>query len=379
MTNLDPSKYTPEHSTNIVALGHKLGGLGVDAVFNRIEIGPVVTGYFFKLAHSVKLSKILKLNEDFALALGSEKVIVQRVLGEVVVFIPNEHRETIDFKTILDWCLNDETVKTMDLPIPIGVDFRGNKSAFDLTDMPHCLITGSTGSGKSVFESSIICNLCYKLRPDELHMFLVDTKMVDLPLFKSLPHVQLVADSLEKFHQMMFYIMGEIRRRLAVLQGATCRNIKDYHRMNGTKTSMPYIVLMIDEYGDLMEIDQTARKAGLYEETPSVKSWVKQCTQIARAAGVHVICCTQRASVKVVDGDIKTNLPCRICLRLPTSVDSRVVLGENGAENLLGKGDMLIQRPESDSINRYHGPFVSMNDIAQLVNQYEFLKDIMVR
>ena len=142
---------------------------------------------------------------------------------------------------------------------------------------------------------------------------------------------------------------------------------------------MPFIILMLDEFGDLMDLDNLYRKADKdkYESTPTVSQWLKQVVQIGRAAGVHIIACTQRASVKVITGDIKANLPCRIALRLPTRVDSMTILGVGGAENLLGKGDMLVQRPEKDVIERFHGPFVSMNDIQQLVFGYDMIKQSM--
>jgi S-DNA-T family DNA segregation ATPase FtsK/SpoIIIE len=367
---------TPEQSNNIVALGRKLIGLDIKSTFKRIEEGPVVTGYFFELDQSVPINKILKKNEDLAMALATDKVVVQRIRDQIAIFIPNKDRRIVDFKEILHWYLHDSEVAKMELPIPLGVDYRGNKSAFDLVDMPHCLITGSTGSGKSVFEAAIICSLCYFRSSDLLNFYLVDTKMVDLPLFSTLPHVKEVADSLEKFHNMMSLVMLETRRRLSILQGAGCRKIQDYHKM-GYK--LPYIIVMLDEFGDLMELDSAARKAGRYEDTPSVKAWIKSAVQIGRAAGVHIIACTQRASVKVVDGDIKANLPCRIALRLPTQIDSRTILGTSGAENLLGKGDMLIQRPERDIIERYHGPFVSMNDITELIINYDMMKDVLAR
>jgi DNA segregation ATPase FtsK/SpoIIIE, S-DNA-T family len=366
-----------EENMNIINLGQKLVGLGIKSVFKTVERGPVVTGYFFELDHSIKVSKVIKLSEDFALALGVDNVVVQRVKGDIAVFIPNQKRTVIDFKTILHWYLHDENVAKMAIPIPVGVDFRGNKSAFDLADMPHCLITGSTGSGKSVFESSIICSLGYRFNSSELLLYLVDTKKVDLPLFKKLPHVQNVADDLQTFHQMMTYLMMEVRRRLTVLQGASCRNIFDYHKMNGGIESMPFMILMLDEFGDLGELDSMAKKAGEYEDSPTVKSWIKQASQIGRAAGLHLIACTQRASVKVVDGDIKTNLPCRISLRVPTRVDSQVVLDAGGAENLLGKGDMLVRNGDSDTLQRYHGPYVSIHDITELVVQYDMLKEIL--
>jgi len=367
-----------EQTLNIVALGQKLIGLGIKSVFSHVEPGPVVTGYFFTLDHSVPINKVMKKAEDFALAMEQDKVVVQRVGGKIAVFVPNKDRQIIEFKTYLHWFLNDPEVRKMNLPIPLGVDFRGKKSAFDLTDMPHCLITGSTGSGKSVFEAAIISSLSYFRTSDELHLYLVDTKTLDLPLFAELPHVKAVAKTVEDFHDMMGTVMRETRRRNEVLNNASCRNIQDYHRMMGNINYMPYMVVMVDEFGDLMDLDSAQRKAtDELDEIPTVKGWIKSAAQICRAAGVHLICCTQRASVKVVDGDIKINLPCRISLRLPTQIDSRTILGTGGAENLLGKGDMLIQRPERDTLERFHGPYVSMNDIAELVNQYDMLKDIL--
>lgn len=368
-----------EQSQNIVALTQKLLGLDIKASISSVEQGPVVTAYLFELAHSESINRILKRSEDFALSLGADKVIVQRIKDKIAVFIPNKDRQTVDYKDILHWYLNDKETSKMELPIPLGVDFRGNKSCLDLADMPHCLITGSTGSGKSVFEAAIISSLCYFYNSSILNMYLVDTKQVDLPLFKSLPHVKDVADNLDAFHNMMFIIMGEVRKRLGILQGAGVRKIQEYHTMYGDKSSMPYIVLMLDEFGDLMDLDSAFRKADKekYETTPTVKQWIKSCVQIGRAAGVHIIACTQRASVKIIDGDIKANLPCRIALRLPTQIDSRTILGTGGAENLLGKGDMLIQRPERDVIERFHGPMVSMTDIQQLVINYDQLKGII--
>lgn len=362
-----------EQSDNILWLVNKLTALEIEATFSHLEAGPVVTGYYFTLGFSTPVKKLLNLNEDLGLALGAAKVTIQRIGGHIVVFTPNKERKIVEFKDFLYWYLHDPDVARMELPVPIGVDHRGAKAAFDLVDMPHVLVAGSTGSGKSVAESSIISSLSYFCEPSRLNFYLVDTKRVDLPLFGDLPHVIEVADTLDKFHPMMMGIMQEIRRRLKMLQGSACRKIQDYHKLG---YELPYIIIMMDEFGDLMELDSYARKAGNYEDMPSVRSWIKQVVQIGRAAGVHLICCTQRSSVKVVDGDIKANLPCRIALRLPTGTDSRTILGCNGAENLLGKGDMLIQRPEKDTVERYHGPFVSMNDITELVTQYEYIKDV---
>lgn len=367
-----------EQAKNILAITQKLLGLKIKAEFRNIEVGPVVTGYFFRLDSTESVSRIIKKTEDIAFALDVEKVIIQRIKGLIAVFIPNKERHVINFKDILYWYLHDPVVGKMKLPIPIGMDTSGKTHAFDLYDMPHALITGSTGSGKSVFTAAMICSLAYFKDSSELQYYLVDTKKLDLPLFTKLPHSKQVADDLEHFHNMFSNIMLMTRSRLATLQAASVRNIHEYHVMNDNKISiMPYTIVIIDEYGDLVDLDTAARKAGQFEDTPSVPQWVKSLSQIGRAAGVHLIVCTQRSSVKIVSGDLKANLPCRITFRLPTLTDSRTILDEGGAENLLGKGDMLIKRPEMDSIQRFHGPFVSGEDIKQIVNQYEYLKNIL--
>jgi len=382
MTNTDTkTSWTPEQTNNILALVQKLQGLGIDAKPSGIEQGPVVTAYLLDLGKSESINRVMRRAEDFALSLDVDKVIIQRIKGKIAVFIPNKERTIVDFKDVLYWYLNDEQVKAAKLPIPLGVDFHGDKAFLDIADCPHLLITGSTGSGKSVFEAAIVSSLVYKFSASELNLYLVDTKKLDLPLFKEVNHVKSVADNLDDFHTMMFWIMTEIRRRNSVMQNASVRNITDYHRMMGDIDSMPYIILMLDEYGDLMKLDESYRKAdkNAYKEIPTVESWLVQCSAIARAAGIHIIACTQRADVKTISGTIKTNLPCRIALRCTSQVDSRTILDTGGAENLLGKGDMLIKRQDSDTLQRYHGPFVSMNDIQSLICSYEQIKTSMIR
>jgi S-DNA-T family DNA segregation ATPase FtsK/SpoIIIE len=371
--------YTPEQTTNTLALVRKLIGLGIQAKPIGVEQGPVVTAYFFELDQGESLSKFLKRSEDFALSLGVDKVITQRIKDKVVIFIPNKERKIVDFKDVLYWYMNDEKVKEMEIPVPLGVDFHGNKSAFDLAACPHVLLTGSTGSGKSVYEAAILSSLGYYFNPSELNMYLVDTKKLDLPLFKTLPHVLDVADDLDKFHNMINTIMLEIRRRNSMLQNAQVRNIQSYHKMMGGKESLPYIILMLDEFGYLIKLDEEARKEDKekYEDIPRVMSRIQTAAGIARAAGVHIIACTQRADVKVINGTIKTNLPCRIALRCTSRVDSQTILDTGGAENLLGKGDMLVKYPENDILVRYHGPYVDMADIQQLTMNYDMIKGSM--
>lgn len=373
--------WTTEQQNNVIALIQKLQGLDIKAKISTIEEGPVVTAYLFDLDHTQPIARIMKRAEDFALSLGVDKVIIQRVKDKIAIFIPNKDRKIVDFKDIIYWFLNDPEVNKCDLPIPLGVDFHGTRSFLDVTTQPHILITGSTGGGKSVFETVIISSLAYLRSSADLNFYLVDTKQVDLPLFKTLPHVKQCVDNIDDFHSMMYTLMGEVRRRLGVLQGAGVQKIQQYHKMMGDMESMPFIILMLDEFGDLMELDSMYRKSNKekYETTPTVTQWVKSFTQIGRAAGCHIIACTQRASVKVVSGDIKANLPCRISFRLPTGVDSKTILGTTGAENLLGRGDMLIHQDGVDTIRRFHGPFVDMSDINELVLNYNQMRSVLIK
>ena len=353
----------------------KLIGLGIKASLTRVEPGPIVTGYYFKPDHSVPLSKIMNRAEDFALSASVEKVTIQRIGGEVVIFAANQERNIINYKDYLYWFASSVEVAKMRLPIALGVNTLGKKAALDLSTMPHILLAGETGSGKSVFESAILCSLAIVKEPSELQIYLVDTKQVDLPLFSSLPHVKETVTDLKGFHTLMDYTLDTIYRRMETLKGASCRNINEYNVMTGG--ALPHILVMIDEFGDLLEQDKAAKKSkeGDVATKPKVDVWLQRIVQISRAAGIHVIAGTQRTSVKIISGDIKANFPCRISLRLTTEADSRTILGEGGAENLLGKGDMWVKKPESDSITRYHGPYVDLVDIANILDNQQYLRD----
>lgn len=367
---------TPEEK-NTTKLLAKLSGLGVKARFVHYVAGPVVCNYYFTISDGTPISKVVNKSEDLALALGAESCLVTREQGYICISIPNKNRKTVEFKENLHWFLNNEDVQKAEIPILTGVNTIGDKSFFDLTTCPHILMAGSTNSGKSVYTSAIITSLVYRYSSSDLELYLVDTKRVDLPLFEKLPHVLAMADDIKSFHQKIGVdLMLKVRSRLFQFQNAQVRNILEYKTKIG---HMPYVICIIDELADILDLDKALdrKKDSEYEGVPTVKAWLNQITRIARAAGVHLIACTQRSSVKVIDGDIKANLPCRIALRLPTGVDSRTIIGDSGAESLLGKGDMLIQRPEKDVIERYHGPFVSMNDITELVNNYDMLKNVL--
>lgn len=271
---------------------------------------------------------------------------------------------------------HDEKVKEMKIPILLGMDYHGFNSAIDLTLQPHILIAGSTGSGKSIFESAIIASLVTLLTPKQLHLYIVDPKRVDLTLFDGLPHVRNVIREIGEWYPIINYLYDEVQNRNKFLEKSGCRNIIEYNEK--FKSKMAYKVLIIDELADLIEKDKYNREEQkAREEDLDLKAIdaIKRLIQVSRAAGVHIITCTQRTSVDIVTGTVKANFPTRISLRLPTKTDSRTILDENGAENLLDNGDMLVKRSNSDQLERFHACFVKIEDIKEIIEQQEFVKN----
>lgn len=366
-----------EQQDVVVNLLAKMKGLGMWGAKPKAPIdGPVVTAFPFEVPDSLRLSKFLASEEDFALAVGVESLDIRRVGGELVFFVPNRNRRTVNFLDCLATYVRN--YENMRLPIMLGTDFRGTHASLDLADAPHILIAGSTNSGKSIFESSIIASLAMKFSPWDLKMILVDTKRLDLPMFDHLPHVEETVTKVEQWYPMMETLMTTVEARKTKLEKEKVRNIWEY-RAKGLH--MPVIVLVIDELADLMEHDyayrQMMKKKAKEDDSiekftePTVEDALLRLVQICRAVGVHIIACTQRTSVDIISGTIKTNFPTRISLRLPTGTDSRTILGTVGAENLLGKGDMLIKKPDSDNVERYHGPFVRLEDVKAVLEQKE--------
>ncbi len=238
----------------------------------------------------------------------------------------------------------------------------------------NCIITHN-----SIFESAIIAALATLKSPKELELYLVDTKRVDLGLFESWPHVKQTAKSAEDWYIVINEIYLEVQKRNRLFEQQKVRNITEYNKLlPEDETKLPHIVLIIDELADLMEKDNDIRvekKRNKEEPETKVEDSLRKLIQICRAAGVHIIACTQRTSVDIISGTIKANFPTRISLRLPQSNDSRVILGQNGAENLLGLGDMLVKKADSDQLLRYHGPFVKLSDIEAIPAQYELLRE----
>lgn len=377
-----------KHKKIAKAIFDKLVGLGVKGIeMNSVIEGPVVTGFPIKLKPSTPINKIIPKADDIALAVGVESVVIERIGTELVVFVPNSDRVIVDFKDAMFWYLSDPEVKEMKLPILLGMNHRGEKAAIDLVEQPHLLIAGSTGSGKSIFITNIIAVLSTHKSPEDLKLYLVDTKRVDLTLFENLPHVKETAKDADDWYLLINGLHHEMQKRNRLLEQERVRNIDEYNKRmveyeaDGKRLALklPYIVLVIDELADLIEKDKIERaKYGKAKDCPepSVTESLKRLIQICRASGVHVIACTQRTSVDIVSGSIKANFPTRISLRLPSYRDSMTIIDEGGAENLLGKGDMLLKRSDSDGLERYHGPFVKLEDIGTILEQQEMIRSI---
>jgi len=356
------------------ALQAKMIVLGFLAKFTHLESGPIITQYYFKPEPFAKpLATILNKTEDLALSVGtSEPLLIQRVKDEISISVPNHVRDLIIFDKCLHWLATSSDNKNSQLPLLMGVDTKGKNFSIDLTVQPHILIAGSTGGGKSVFLSQLIASLAVQRSPEELQFILVDTKQLDLTLFSSLDHVSNMIDKVEDLHEGLDWLLSEVRRRTEAMKGLA-RNLTEYNKVYGKQ--LPYIVLVIDELADVIQQDKELQR-GEDSQTKRIRIAAKliQLAAISRASGIHIIAATQRPSIEVISGNFKTNFPTRISFRLPTAIDSRVILDDNGAEALLGKGDYLYRTSESSILERAHGSFVSMSDIALVISQHEQIR-----
>ena len=359
-----------EQKKTIALLSMKMGALGYNARFTRLENGPIITQYYFQADPLAPISKIMNKSEDLAAACSVEAILIGREKGEINISVPNKDRTLIKF----DQCLNWLAVNSSEgLPLLMGQSPTGQNFSLDLCIQPHMLIAGSTGSGKSIYLSQLIASLVIQKSPKELQLLLVDTKQVDLTLFSSLPHVITVVDKVLDLHKHLDRMLDIVRQRTQKMK-EIARNIKEYNTLTGS--ALPYYVIIIDELADVIMQDQELAKSEDAEtKRTRIAAKIAQIAQISRASGIHIITATQRPSVKVLNGDIKTNFPTRISFRLPTGVDSRVILDENGAESLLGRGDYLYRTAESSEIKRAHSAFVSMDDIARILTQHNEIRE----
>jgi DNA segregation ATPase FtsK/SpoIIIE, S-DNA-T family len=334
----------------------------------QINPGPMVTTYEFKPEAGVKYSRVTGLAEDLCLAMRAESILIERMAGKstVGIQVPNHERETIQLRDVLE---SETFAKARSrLTLAMGKDINGRIVTADLASMPHVLIAGSTGSGKSVAINAMIMSLLYRTTPSQVRLILVDPKRVELGMYEGIPHLftpiitepKLAANALRN-------AVREMERRLKLLASRSVRNIDQYNKLfegampslfdeNEPEEPLPYIVIIIDELADLMMLDRA-----------NVEESITRLAQMARAVGIHLVLATQRPSVDVITGLIKANIPTRISFRLATKVDSRTILDTNGAEALLGRGDMLFLPPGTSRLMRLHAPYVSEKETAAVV------------
>ena len=350
-------------------LTEKYAEFEVHGQVTQINPGPVVTTFEFKPEAGIKYSRLTGLTDDLCLALKAESILIERMAGKstVGIQVPNREREIIWLRENIE---SSEFIGTKSkLTLALGKDINGRIVTAELSGMPHLLIAGSTGAGKSVAINAMIMSILYKATPDQVRLILVDPKRLELGNYEGVPHLytpiitepKLAANALRN-------AVREMERRLKLLAEKGVRNIEQYNRLfddgetpslfgdSGEERPIPYIVIIIDELADLMMLD-----AGNVEES------ITRLAQMARAVGIHLVLATQRPSVDVITGLIKANFPARISFRVATKVDSRTILDANGAEALLGRGDMLYLPSGSARVHRLHAPFVTEKEIAAVV------------
>ena len=328
---------------------------GVDGKIKKVSHGPVVTLNEFEPAAGIKVSKIINLSDDIARNTSSESARIATIPGRntVGIELPNSSRENVYLREILT--NTDFKKKEIKLPIALGKNISGTPIIGDLASMPHLLIAGTTGSGKSVCINTIILSLLYRHTPEKCKFILIDPKMLELSTYEGIPHLLCpVITEPKKATSVLGWVVKEMESRYRLMTKEGVRNIDGYNVKH--KLPMPYIVVVVDEMSDSMLV------AG-----KEIENYIQKLSQMARAAGIHIIMATQRPSVDVITGTIKANFPTRISFQVTSKIDSRTILGEQGAEQLLGKGDMLYMS-SANKILRIHAPFVSDNEIEKINN-----------
>ena len=328
---------------------------GVSGSIKKVSQGPVVTLNEFEPAAGVKVSKIINLSDDIARNTSSESARIATIPGSntIGIELPNLGRENVYLSEILN--SSNFKKREIKLPIALGKNISGEPIIEDLTSMPHLLIAGTTGSGKSVCINTIILSLLYRHTPEKCKFILIDPKMLELSTYEGVPHLLCpVITEAKKAASVLGWVVKEMESRYKLMTKEGVRNIDGYNTKHNFP--MPYIVVVVDEMSDLMLV------AG-----KEIENYIQKLSQMARAAGIHIIMATQRPSVDVITGTIKANFPTRISFQVTSKIDSRTILGEQGAEQLLGKGDMLYMS-SANKIVRIHAPFVSDNEIEKINN-----------
>ncbi|WP_319521341.1 DNA translocase FtsK [uncultured Desulfosarcina sp.] len=353
-------------------LEKKLEDFGVHGKVVAVTPGPVITTFEYEPAPGVKINRIVSLTDDLALALRAISIrIVAPIPGKAVigVEIPNTDRETVRFKEMVLSPAFEQAKTT--LTLCLGKDIVGNPVSAGLEKMPHLLIAGATGAGKSVALNTMICSLLYKLTPDQVKLIMVDPKRIELSMYDGIPHlITPVVTDVKKATNALFWAVREMEHRYELLSEMKTRNIDQYNRKiqkeqpkdeeGNPLVPLPFIVIIIDELADLMMV-----------ASRDVEVALTRLAQMARAAGIHLILATQRPSVDVLTGIIKANFPTRLTFQVSSKTDSRTIIDTNGAESLLGMGDMLFLPPGTGRLQRIHGAYISEAELARVT---EFLK-----
>jgi S-DNA-T family DNA segregation ATPase FtsK/SpoIIIE len=368
-------------------LEQKLRDFGVEGEVVQVLPGPVITMYEFAPAPGIKVSRIVNLQDDLALVMRALSVrVVAPVPGKAVVGIeiPNKRRETVRLREVLD--AEEFHTSTSKLTLAVGKDILGKPVATDLALIPHLLIAGATGSGKSVGLNSMLCSLLFRATPADVKMIMIDPKMIELSIYDGIPHLLIpVVTNPKKAAMALRRVVEEMERRYQLLATKGVRSIAQYNqRLEDEQASgqtsalpaeahvdamlqpaekLPYLVVVIDELSDLMMVSSR-----------EVEDALTRIAQMARAAGIHLIVATQRPSVDVLTGVIKANFPARISFQVSSKTDSRTILDTNGAEKLLGRGDMLFLAPGTSKPQRIHGAYVSEAEINRLVAAWKALE-----
>jgi DNA segregation ATPase FtsK/SpoIIIE, S-DNA-T family len=384
ITNQAPERETLVDQSRI--LEGKLSSFKIEGKVVEVHPGPVITMFEFEPAPGIKVAQVANRDDDLAMALRAESIRIVAPIpgkGAIGIEIPNRNREIVSLRELVQ---SEKFQKFKGhLPVVFGKDISGRAVVADLARMPHLLVAGTTGSGKSVFVNSLICSLLYRCSPAELRMLMVDPKMLELADYADIPHLlhPVVTDP-RKAAAILRWAVGEMEERYRNMAEMGVRNIENYNakvvKINEGKAKrptssildgdsqtdpeplieLPFVLVVIDEFADLMMV-----------AAKEVEENVTRLAQMARAAGIHLVLATQRPSVDVITGVIKANFPARISFKVSSKIDSRTILDQGGADSLLGAGDMLFSPPTSSKIARIHGPFITENEIQDIV---EFLK-----
>ncbi|MCX5702561.1 MAG: DNA translocase FtsK [Candidatus Omnitrophica bacterium] len=356
---LEARQIKDDLTANARILEETLGDFSISVKVTDIERGPVITRYELEPAPGVKLNRIVALSDDIALAMKAQSVRIIAPIpgkGRVGVEVPNTQSSFVYLKEVL--ASREFQEAESKLTLALGKDIGGQSVIASLDEMPHLLIAGTTGSGKTVCVNSLILSLVFRATPNELKFIMIDPKMVELAPFNGLPHLICpVVTEAKKAAVSLNWVVSEMEERYRLLAKAGARNIDSY---NQKQERIPYIVVIVDEFADLMNVAKE-----------QIENAITRLAQLSRAVGIHLILATQRPSVDVITGVIKANLPARISFKVASKVDSRTVLDMNGADKLLGKGDMLFLRPGESKLTRVQGTLVSDKEIEQVV---EYIK-----